>query len=1190
LVGFQVKSAFAIAHVLRHPRVGSREFMLREDWMKFVKAIVFSVLIFLLVGSLATLVSAQTTTTGAVAGTVLDPGGASVPDASVRLVSDATAETLTAQTDNSGFFTIPLIKPGNYTLTVEKQGFRKEQRSLAVVIGQNLGLNFKLEVGNLSEVVQVEAAPPLLQVENANLSTTFESLQVENLPNGGNDMTQVAQTAPGVLMNTSNGGGYGNFTAFGLPATANLFTINGNDANDPYLNLNNSGATNLMLGTNEVQEVAVVSNGYTVQYGRQAGAQVDYATKSGSNAFHGNASYWYNSGGMNANDFFNNASNTPLPKEVNNQWAASLGGPIKKDKIFFFVDQEGLRYILGTSNEVFLPTPQFAQAVVNNMQAGNSFVSSASVPFYQNIFNLYSHSPGVNRAVLVDNNKDTSGNLGCGDLNTDSYGGLTGKGTGAGAVIPGFAQFGGTGPNSAYGGNNNGGGTPCSEWFRSTVGQLSPEWILAAKVDVNFTDMDRVSLRYRMDRGVQATYTDPVSSVFNATSNQPEYDGQINWNHIFSSTKTNQLILSGLWYSAIFGRESTAAQATFPGAMYDFDTNSWANMGGENNVFPQGRNVSQVQIVDDFSWTKGNHTFKFGGNYRYNKIADHSNNVRVVPRLRIFSTTDFAEGQIDQISQRFPNLLSTSASITSWGLYAQDEWRVNANLKLQFGLRADRNTNGNCYQKCFSRLTGPFNLITHDNSIPYNQTFVNGLSHAFPDTQAVAWEPRLSFAWTPNTHYTKPGSTVLRGGVGLFSDLYPGTLIDNFMHNAMSLRQYTISFAGTPLSTAEPGNAYLSESTCDSIFNGIFNSGGNRAAYLAAAGAAGLPCSSPDYNSSGNKVQYPLYIEWNMELQQSVGSKGVLSFNYVGNHGVNEFAYNGWFNVAGPIQGLPAVRPDRRVNNVNQLTNDGISNYNGLTASYTQRATKGLTFTFNYTYSHTADMVSNGGILPYSLNDSTTFLVNPLCISCNYANSDYDVRHNISANYVWLLPFKFSNKMLETVAGGWQVSGTIFYRTGLPFSVTDNNVGQGGAVLLNALNTTFLANPTSNMVPRVCGDAAKNQTAATACFGPTTFQPSGTETTFSTLPRNYFRGPGYFNSDFSVLKNFRITEAMKFALGANFYNVLNHPNFANPVSDIANGQLGQITSTVVPPTSPYGAFVGSAVSGRAIQINARITF
>jgi hypothetical protein len=1184
--------------------------------MKSFRTIALLILTALLLGGLATQVAAQTTTTGAVSGIVQDQTGASVSDATLTLTSKATGEISTAKSDSSGGYSFSLIRPGDYSLTAEKPGFRRLERNVTVAIGQNFSANLKLEVGNVSEVVQVEATLPLLSVENANLATTFDSTQVQNLPNGGNDMTQVAQTAPGILMNTSSGGGYGNFTAFGLPATANLFTINGNDQNDPYLNLNNSGATNLMLGTNEVQEVAVVSNGYSVQYGRQAGAQVDYATKSGSNQFHGNAAYWYNSGGMNANDFFNNATNTPLPKEVNNQWAWSIGGPIKKDKVFFFVDQEGLRYILATTNQIILPTPAFQQAVIANMAAGTSFVTSASIPFYQNMFNLFNHATGINRAQPVTNTIDASGNLGCGDLNADAYG----AGTGAAAVQPGFAQFGGSGANPVLGGNNNGGGTPCAQFYRSTVGALSPEWILAAKADVVFNDANRVSLRWRLDHGTQATYTDAISPVFNATSWQPEYDGQINWSHVFSPTKTNQLIISGLWYSAIFGPESTAAQATFPGAVQDVSGANWGNssnaflIGGENSIFPQGRNVSQAQVVDDFTWTMGNHTLKLGTNLRYNKISDHSNSVRTVPRLRIFSTTDFVEGLIDQISQRFPDLTSTSAGIWSMGFYGMDEWRVNSKLKLTLGLRFDRNSNAACYQNCFSRLPTAFPDVTHDDTVPFNQLYVNGLGHAFPDIQAVSVQPRLGFAWTPNTKFTKPGTTVLRGGVGLFSDLYPGTLIDSYMHNAMSLRAYTIS-TGPPLSPAEPANAYDSARMCDSIFTGVVAAGGTLADYLAQRKVAGLPCAVPDYNSVGNKVLNPTYVQWNLQLQQALGAKTMVSFNYVGNHGYNMFTNNPWanssapipnlaggctgtpppqamFNTCVPFVGLPAFKPDLRVGNVFNLTNDGISNYNGFTATLTQRATKGLTFNFNYTYSHTADMVSNGGTgLPYSFNDSTVSLTNPVCLSCNYGNADYDVRHNISANYVWQLPFKFSNKMVETLAGGWQVSGTIFWRQGLPFSVTDGLVPGNSNSITNSVNGVFLATPTG-IFPTTCGTSAANTYSAgntQPCLSTSSFLPSRGESQFSGV-RNIFRGPGYFNTDFSVLKNFHLTERYVFAIGANMYNVLNHPNFGNPVGDISSGQFGQIINTNVPPTSPYGAFVGSAVSGRQVQVTARFTF
>jgi hypothetical protein len=217
--------------------------------------------------------------------------------------------------------------------------------------------------------------PLLLQTDNADVSTSFSQTQISQVPNPGNDLSYIAQTAPGVIQNTQ--GGNGNFSAYGLPATSNLFTLNGQNENDPFLNLNNSGATNLLLGNNDVEQATVVTNGYSGEYGTLAGANVNYVTKSGGNNFHGNALYWWNGDVLNANSYFNNQSGTPRPFVNANQWAASIGGPIKKDKTFFFLDTEGLRFVLPTSLNVRIPSAQFASATLANL----ANASPASVPF-----------------------------------------------------------------------------------------------------------------------------------------------------------------------------------------------------------------------------------------------------------------------------------------------------------------------------------------------------------------------------------------------------------------------------------------------------------------------------------------------------------------------------------------------------------------------------------------------------------------------------------------------------------------------------------------------------------------------------------------------------------------------------------------------------------------------------------------
>lgn len=283
--------------------------------------LLFKLATLLVAGLFAVQVMAQTIVTGDVTGTVTDPSNAVVSGATVTLASAESGTNATVKTNSTGLYRFPLLKPGNYKISVAQSGFRTTTETAVVAIGAVTTANIQLQIGQGSETVEVTGAAPLIQTENANIQTSVTEKEVMELPNSGNDLTQIAQAAPGVTMNSSSGGGYGNFTAFGLPATANLFTVNGNDEMDPYLNLNNSGATNLLLGKNEVQEAAVVSNGYTGQYGRQAGAQVDYATLSGTNQYHGDAMYWWNGRTMNANDWFNNETLplTARPFVNNNQ-------------------------------------------------------------------------------------------------------------------------------------------------------------------------------------------------------------------------------------------------------------------------------------------------------------------------------------------------------------------------------------------------------------------------------------------------------------------------------------------------------------------------------------------------------------------------------------------------------------------------------------------------------------------------------------------------------------------------------------------------------------------------------------------------------------------------------------------------------------------------------------------------------
>jgi hypothetical protein len=342
-----------------------------------------------------------------------------------------------------------------------------------------------------------------------------------------------------------------------------------------------------------------------------------------------------------------------------------------------------------------------------------------------------------------------------------------------------------------------------------------------------------------------------------------------------------------------------------------------------------------------------------------------------------------------------------------------------------------------------------------------------------------------------------------------------------------------------------------------------------------------------------SKFLNPKFVEWNLEVQRRIAANTMVSFNYVGNHGYDIQLINPYLNgyctpaICGSgFTELPLAAPDASVAAVQQLTNNGYSNYHGLTVSLQQNLWHGFSGRFNYTYSHATDNVSNGGILPYSITDSILDQINPSNPNADYASSDYDLRHQLSASYVWDLPIRSSHSLLNTVGGGWQLAGTFFYHSGFPFRIVDG--AQNSALSSNNLtaNGAFLASvlyqPAAGMSTTFGANCAN-----VACFSTSSF---ATPTDFNGSARNAFRGPGYFNTDLNIKKSFAMTERFKLTLGANFFNVLNHPNFQNPVNNNLNSAFGQITAMAVSPTTPYGAFAAAAEGMRILQVFGKINF
>jgi hypothetical protein len=1151
--------------------------------------------------------AAQSTVTGAISGTVTDSSGAVVAGATVSLKSNDAGTVLAATTSTTGTYQFTLLKPGSYTLAVSQSGFKQLAQPTEVLLGQITLANFKLEVGATSDTVTVTEQGALLQTEDANISSNFDTQQIQNIPNPGGDITYVAQTAPGVTMNNSTGGGYGNFSAFGLPGTANLFTVNGNDYNDAFLNINNTGSSNLLLGGNELQEVAVVSNAYTGQYGRQAGAQIDYSTKSGTNAFHGNAVYNWTGRELTANDPVNKFFGNPRPFENNNQWAASLGGPILKDKLYFFVNTEGIRYIFGSIHTPSAPTPAFESFVQGNVPA-----DAATQAFYSNAFSLYNAAPGIANATpngLATTFSPTSPQ---GPGSCVGFPFTTNPATGATTAILGL-------PASFQPGGANAG--ECTESWTQSVSSGNKEWLLSGRVDYNLGPNDKIFGRVKFDRGVQPTYTDSINPVFNDFSNQPQDEGQLNYTHVFSPTVVNNFIGSVLYYSAIFGTLAPGPSlALFPGNLAFSDGSLTALGTGSGNpggfaqgfLYPQGRNVTQWQLVDDLSVARGNHGFKMGFNFRRDDISDYSAAEQTLYPGVSTSLFGFANDEVapagcsstatspvcGSVAYNFAAQNHQPVAYYSVGFYFQDEYRVNSKLKLTLTGRFDRNSGGVCQKNCASLPLDAFPISSHDPTVPYNVSYPTGFKNIIPGIEKVVFEPRFGMAWSPLDQ-----NTVIRAGVGLFTDLYPGGILSAYDTNFPQVNVFNVPIGSVafdtlpPGSTAFPGSGVTLVTQCNGAFLSNYNSGGSLTTGGASGGGyagAAAPfggclnglgqLSVPTLSDVNRNLQNPKYVEWNFEIQHTFGSRTVVSANYVGNHGYDELIINPDLNGFG-FGTLPAAAPDPRVARVNVLNSNAVSNYNGVTFSIQENEWHGLSGRLNYTLSHALDDISNVPDEPFSAITSLTGQINPYNLSQNYASGDNDARQQLSASYLYQLPFKSENRLVNAAIGGWMISGTWFYRTGFPFSMVDGATA-GGLAGNNLAGAQILLQPTAAFTQR--NFSHPGNCPNLQCWDSSDFVAS---TDFNgPVGRNAFRGPGFLGGDLSVRKNFAITERMTFQLGLSAYNWLNHANFGTPYPNTNAPIFGEAVLTQTPPTSPYGAFAAAATDQRIAQITGKFIF
>jgi hypothetical protein len=1165
--------------------------------MKRTRSLGYFPIFFLLLTTVNSNVSmGQSGTSSAIAGTVTDVTGAAVTNATVTASDVDTKAERVGQTNADGRFLFAQVNPGTYTVTVKAGGFAAQRsQAIAVAVGRTATVDMKLSLSSTLQSVEVRAQPTMLSLENPNTTTTLESKTIASLPNPGQDLTYLAQFAPGGLMNTAGSsndakaaGGYGNVEFNGLPATSNGYILDGFDSNDPWLGLNIGLSTNLVIGLDAVAEATVNTNSYSVDQGRYGASQVNYFTKSGTNKLHGDFYEIWNGSLFNAENYFLHANDTAesianKPRSTVNEFGASVGGPILKNKLFFFAHYEGIRIALPLVTQAVVPSPAYQQYVLGQLAVGGKDpITGAEIPphpeeiaFYQSMFNLYGNTAGT--AVQVSS------------CPLDASGALLGAPTGGNLLD----------------------GSGCANQRQESLTNSDSENLIVVKIDDNINANNTVWYRFQTDTGLQAAYTDPINSIFDSYSPQPQYTLVAGYTHLFSSRLVNQFNPGASWYASIFEpNHFDQVKQTFPIVLTAGTNNApFTSMGGNDNTYPQGRKVTQWQINDNLIWTVGRHTYKFGINTRRIDVSDYDLGEGTAPSVVYNDLAQFTYGVAYTASQTFPVSLKERAAAGNLDLYAMDTYKPSERITLTAGVRTTWNTNPVNQQRLFARPAGSFLDMSHDVNQPLDQAIQTGVGGLFPSTPLLVWQPRVSAAYQ-----VAPG-TVIHAGFGVFNDIIPAQIADLAATNAPYAPTFVGGIGGqvggVGIAPNATGSAVDATASAEKSFQQVFSVGGAPCVGVA-AGAPTCPLAVSMNTFPSGTLKTPSYYQYNFGIERQAGAHGAVRIDYVGTRGVHEpyqVQLNGYQTVCDGCFGPYSYQKplDQRFGSVNEFQTGASSSYSGLQTNITEQLGS-LTVRGNYTYSHCLDEVSNGGLLSFS----SQAILSPLPgeLSRQRGNCDYDVRHNISAFGIYRIPFASSHALLRTLLGGWSFSETAFFHTGLPFSVLSQPYTANGEGIFQSSGPQF-----ARRVPGVplyrktaYADVTEagtkqwlNPDAFVSVVDPTTGACTGGDSVmncqFGDSGRNTVRGPHFTDSDIYISKRFPIAEGKSLRFDTQMFNAFNHPNFALP-SNVEAGvpgvyipaKFGTLESTISPPTGLLGVGLGGDSSPRMIAFQARIEF
>ncbi len=1112
-------------------------------------------------------VHAQSSTTGNITGTVRDPQGAAVPKAEVTITEEKTGASRTIRATEDGFYTATSLPAGVYTISTAPTGFKKTiTTGVELHVSENKTVNLDLQVGQVTETVTVTSESAPVELRSGEVSSLISEKQVTELPLNGRNYAQLALMVPGVSPVTQSGAG-GAFATRGTGLNAGVdMSVNGNQSNANLWTVD--GVNNMDVGSNRtllvfpsvdsIQEFRVERNSFSAEFGQAQGAVVNLITKGGSNDFHGSAFEFFRHDSLNANNLFLNRAGQPKPQLKYNNFGGNFSGPIVKNRVFFFWSEEWRRERRGQVLSSKVPT-----------------AAEKTGDFSGALTGALPHIPGSCHEVPNPNAPPATITV------CDPF---PGNKIPTNLLSPAGLAFVKLFPNPT--------GPGVGDWATSQLQPIDTRQD-SIRGDITLNDKTNLMVRYINEKWTHLGATgnfwgDSAYPTLSSDWSQPSHSFAVKLTNTLTSKAVNefQFSIAGNDIIITTAPETQALQdeiaskipTVFPhadGTVGGTVPSLFWGAGGYSNIWHQAPWANREDLYiwkDDFSLVKGSHEWKFGGLFSHNFKDEPGGGAGGGNQQLTIQGCGEQTGHCiadlllkDTVLLNYTEIANTEIAEGRWRdfeVYANDTWKLHPRVTLTLGLRYSRfppawekdNRISNFFPSLFNGTDFNTGLVTADEAVQM------GLSKSTINTYKNGWQPRLGLAW--DVHGT--GKTAVRLGFGRY--MSRSNVIEDLLRLTGNPPWTTTVSAGSGWNGS--GTTLANCPTCrslDTINPGLANN------------VAGVNPNA-GFNAVDPNFRPPESYQWNLTISHQLTNDTVLEASYIGNHGLhiwrrnvnrNDIApnltcrgaacdgstrdarlqisraalgvtsSNVFSDLAGQLIADNRIRTG--IGNITTDESNGNSSYHAMQLWLNRRFSKRLAFQAAYTWGH--------AISDVALTSFTNTTSDPFNFTSDKGDADLDRRHTFVGNVVYELPsFRQWGKAAEFTLGGWQVNGIASYFGATPIDITTgaNTLGTASAVGQR---------PNYTGAPLYLHTGDSTQHLNPAAFA----RPAPGQ--IGTLGKGSVRGKAITNIDFSMAKNWRYKERYGFQFRAEFFNVLNHPNFVGYDLDIRNSTFGTLNNT-----------------------------